>query len=51
MVAAEIGDKEQIDSALLLGNNINVKNSRMQSALHIAASAGNADAVKILIVD
>jgi ankyrin repeat protein len=49
MVAAEIGDKEQIDSALLLGNNINVKNSRMQSALHIAASAGNADAVKILI--
>jgi hypothetical protein len=53
MVAAEIGYIEQID-ALLEDNQkidgyINARNSRLQSALHVAASSGNAKAVKLLI--
>ncbi len=49
MVAAEIGDNQQIDALLKEDININATNGRKQSALHIAASVGNAEAVKLLV--
>ena len=49
MVAAEIGDNQQIDALLKENININATNGRKQSALHVAASSGNAEAVKLLV--
>jgi ankyrin repeat protein len=51
MVAAEIedSDSEQIDALLRHENNINATNSIQQTALHIAASAGNAEVVTLLV--